>query len=140
MERHDHAVGAHAVTNHPESPSEARELVRRTLAEARWPGDRDAAVLVASELVANAICHAGGARRLEIDVRGLVLRVESEDSSDEAPEVQRAAPEAASGRGMAIVAALVDRWGLDQAREGTGKTVWFEMCAPNGSSRLGMAG
>ncbi|MCX4794907.1 MULTISPECIES: hypothetical protein [unclassified Streptomyces] len=35
-----------------------------------------------------------------------------------------------TGRGLQLVDALADRWGVDERRGGIGKTVWAELLAP----------
>jgi anti-sigma regulatory factor (Ser/Thr protein kinase) len=88
---------------------------------------RDVRLLV-SELVTNAVRHAGGdAVRLIVALRGGVLRVEVIDPGSgfevrDAPDD----PLRASGWGLVLVAELADRWGVDE----TPRTrVWFEMDA-----------
>jgi anti-sigma regulatory factor (Ser/Thr protein kinase) len=88
---------------------------------------RDVRLLV-SELVTNAVRHAGGdAVRLIVALRGGVLRVEVHDPGS-GFEV-RAAPDdplRASGWGLVLVAELADRWGVDRSPK---TRVWFEMDA-----------
>jgi len=79
-------------------------------------------VLVANELVANAIVHAKSAPVLSLVEAGsdLVLRVD--DESPELPVARATRPGDLGGRGLIVVDALVDRWGID-LRPG-GKSVW----------------
>jgi anti-sigma regulatory factor (Ser/Thr protein kinase) len=116
---------AHYVVFGPRSPRQARELVRRAASDAHWDGDVEGAVLSASEIVTNAICHAGCVRWLDVAADDHTLRVEAADSSDEPVEQVPVGPESISGRGLAIVEQLSDRWGVRP--DGDGKTVWFEM-------------
>jgi anti-sigma regulatory factor (Ser/Thr protein kinase) len=87
---------------------------------------QDEVVLVASELVGNAIRHTAVAAsgRLEIqwdfDPTGVVVSVS--DASPEYPQRRRAAPDALTGRGLTIIEALSDDWGVVPTR--TGKRVW----------------
>ncbi|MBD0738209.1 ATP-binding protein [Streptomyces sp. CBMA29] len=94
----------------------------------------DAAELVVSELVTNAVRHARGADRL-IETRYQPtpdggLRIEVHDADDRVPVVRQASAQDESGRGLHLVEALTDgRWGvLPRAhREGAGavgKFVW----------------
>jgi anti-sigma regulatory factor (Ser/Thr protein kinase) len=88
----------------------------------------DAAELVVSELVTNAVNHARSPRghliatrfeRLESSVR-----IEVHDASERKPERQEASADAEFGRGLALVEALTSgQWGVS-VREGPGKMVW----------------
>jgi anti-sigma regulatory factor (Ser/Thr protein kinase) len=87
------------------------------------------AELLLSELVGNAVRHArplpGGVVRVawEIATREVVLRVTDGGSANgRRPQESVAAPDAVSGRGLAIVAALAARWGVEPARGG--QSVW----------------
>ncbi|MFI9061395.1 ATP-binding protein [Streptomyces sp. NPDC053429] len=92
----------------------------------------DAAELVVSELVTNALRHSGAPRGRDIGVRlarreGRV-RVEVSDAGavvDLAPQTATAGDE--RGRGLAIVAALAERWGCRPRPHGIGKAVWAEV-------------
>jgi anti-sigma regulatory factor (Ser/Thr protein kinase) len=105
------------------SLGEARRFVSRTLQE--WHADEsriEPAQLVATELVANAIVHACSAPVLSLVAAGseLVLRVV--DGSPDRPVAREATSDAAGGRGLLMVEALGDRWGVDD--NGSGKAVW----------------
>ena len=92
----------------------------------------DDALLVISELVTNAVRHAGTASTLELELgqTGAQLRVALADGSTTAPRPRRAGRGAEDGRGMAILAALSDRWGIEPGP--TGKRVWWEVDLPAG--------
>ncbi|OEJ29011.1 hypothetical protein AS594_35935 [Streptomyces agglomeratus] len=98
----------------------------------------DEFVLGAQELMANAVMH--GCRRIHegtitVSVRcnGRRIRLKVQDPSDEQPRVRDAAHDDTSGRGMLIVEAFADCWGVDAPSEGAGKAVWMEMsCTPSG--------
>jgi hypothetical protein len=51
------------------------------------------------------------------------------DGSARIPHQRRYGTQATTGRGMALVDGLSDRWGVDAA--GDGKTVWCEVSAPD---------
>lgn len=122
--------GPDTVTHHvelepvPASVGRARSFLRETLAGAD-PEAQDTALLLASELVTNAILHA----RTHVQV-GVV--VDDDQAlvcvSDRLPEPGALTPQSKSqtrpgGRGLALVADLSERWG-STAYAG-GKTVWF---------------
>ncbi|MEU5085485.1 ATP-binding protein [Streptomyces sp. NPDC021356] len=120
----------------PADPSWAaavRRLVRRHLARLRLSADQcDSAVLATDELFANAVRHASTGPRdtvtLTIERTARTLRVTVADRSPLPPRRRTADAAAESGRGLAIVAALADDWGLAPPEPGTsGKGVWFTL-------------
>ncbi|MGP2440189.1 ATP-binding protein [Streptomyces sp. JW3] len=87
--------------------------------------------LIAGELSANAVQHGRVPGRdfhvrLAAEADGTRLRLEVSDTLGEhRPAVATAAdPDAESGRGLLLVAALADDWGVTDRRGGPGKTVW----------------
>ncbi|MFC7382093.1 ATP-binding protein [Sphaerisporangium rhizosphaerae] len=86
----------------------------------------DDVVLVVGELLGNAVVHGRPPVRLSLweNERGLCVRVT--DHGPDGPRRLHLSPEAVHGRGLAIVEALADRWGVIHAADetGTGKTVW----------------
>jgi two-component sensor histidine kinase len=98
--------------------------VRDTVADTRLSIDVDAAALAASELVSNAVRHAGTSIKLRV-VAGRRLRVEVTDSRPELPVAPRRGPRVLPGRGLTLVDALASRWGHTRGRRT--KTVWFEL-------------
>jgi anti-sigma regulatory factor (Ser/Thr protein kinase) len=84
--------------------------------------------LVVSELVSNAIEHAGGrSMRLELSLLKAegIVRVSVADESAAHPTLGSVNGRAARGRGMHLVAALSRRWGTETRRGG--KRIWCEM-------------
>ena len=94
----------------------------------------DTVALLTTELVTNAVLHGRAARGREIGVRYVlaqgVVRVEVSDACDALP-VRGAsdAVDAECGRGLLLVDALADAWGVEARVHGIGKTVWFELGA-----------
>lgn len=106
------------------SPGEARRIVRESLE--RWGGrDPDTAMLVAHELVANAVLHGRAPVVLRLRERSASIRIEVADGSERPPHVQHYGEQALTGRGLAMVEALSLSWGWQQA--GEGKVVWCEV-------------
>jgi GAF domain-containing protein/anti-sigma regulatory factor (Ser/Thr protein kinase) len=111
--------------------SRARSFVRGTLV--RWGADAvvDDAVLLVSELVTNAIVHAGTDAEVTCLVVDGSVRVEV---ADRHPARSLPAPaldgdmDSESGRGLYLSAALASSWGVsyDHAR----KRVWFSLDLP----------
>jgi anti-sigma regulatory factor (Ser/Thr protein kinase) len=94
--------------------AEARHRVRDTIRAWNIPVDPDAAELVTSELVTNALMHvADGKVTLAIRCTGEFLRIDVYDSSPVVPVAEKADPErlAEGGRGLAVVAAFATAWG-----------------------------
>jgi anti-sigma regulatory factor (Ser/Thr protein kinase) len=125
----------------PESPSAAaaRRFVVAELA-AEPPDVRDAAALLASELVTNAVLHANTDFEVSVTRSPRTLRVEVSDESDRPPVLRNYGLEAATGRGLRLVDRLASSWGVE--RRGFGKSVWFELEAgtdPQGRSEPGLA-
>jgi CheY-like chemotaxis protein/anti-sigma regulatory factor (Ser/Thr protein kinase) len=108
------------------SAGEARRLIRRTLEG--WCADDqlDDIALCVSELVTNAVVHAGSGPRVLVHVRPGAIHVEISDDSEVLPTVRAAGPDDTSGRGVSILGALSDQWG-SRRRSGGGKTVWFDI-------------
>lgn len=110
----------------PVSASEARKVLRQLLADAGREVWLEAAELACTEIISNAVLHAHTPIDVKIILTAEQLRVEVRDFSPALP-VQRSYPgEATTGRGMALVAALVDEHGVSDI-DGTGKTVWFTL-------------
>jgi signal transduction histidine kinase len=114
----------------PESVRRARRLALDTLAGAGTSGDE--AVLLLSELATNAVIHAGSPFQVTIRCRDDRLRIEVADGSRAVARRQRFSATSGTGRGLALVDDIADRWGVDE--RGDGKTVWFELAVrPAGS-------
>ncbi|MET9353247.1 ATP-binding protein [Streptomyces sp. NPDC006617] len=89
----------------------------------------DAAELCASELVANVIKHVGPETPSTLIASLGVgrLRIEVHDPDARAlPTLTCASLDAEAGRGMALVDAMSDRWGVELA--GDHKVTWCEFC------------
>ena len=85
--------------------------------------DLDAAALVLTELVTNAVLHAGTDLEVLVSVRPGRLRLAVADRGSDAPSVTRATADDEHGRGLALVDALTLRWGI-VPRGPAGKVVW----------------
>jgi two-component sensor histidine kinase len=81
--------------------------------------------LVVTELVTNSVKHAGAAPELTLDWDGARLRVEVFDEGEGRPVRRKADMTATSGRGLALVDAVADRWGVIE--RDAGKAVWAEL-------------
>ncbi|WP_078621331.1 ATP-binding protein [Streptomyces sp. NRRL WC-3626] len=95
-----------------------------------WGLPVDPARQIIAELAVNAATHgrvAGRDFRLTLYVVADTLRIEVTDTRGELlPGLQPASPDAESGRGLLLVEALADRWGVTEGRFPR-KTVWAEL-------------
>lgn len=107
------------------SAGEARRILRDALSGAESDDSVDAAQVAVSEIVTNALVHAGTPMRLRVLLQGSSLRVELSDGSPHLPHRRDYSSVAATGRGLHMVAQMVDRWGAYP--DGRGKVVWFEI-------------
>lgn len=107
-----------------------RRIIRSLLCEWELPDLSDAAELAVTELVANVVRHVPDRTCSLLMVRQQDgVRAEVADSCPElpAPPVAEPSPDAESGRGLLLLDAVTDRWGVLPG-PGEGKTIWFE-CA-----------
>jgi anti-sigma regulatory factor (Ser/Thr protein kinase) len=138
-------LGSVTIPGSPEEVSGIRAFIARTLARA--PGvDSDAATLLTSELVTNAIQHTdsgvpgGTVTVVVIGVPDGVLVEVIDDGSAETPIVKRDVY-TAEGHGLLLVQRLAARWGY--LRDPAGTTVWFHLTMdglPDGLDRREHAG
>ena len=124
-------LGSVTVPGSPEQVSGTRTFIASTLAE--LPGvDRDAATLLTSELVTNAILHTesgapgGMVTVVVLEVPGGVLVEVVDDGSAGAPVVKDELL-ATDGHGLFLVQQLTAQWGY--LRDPAGTTVWFHLAA-----------
>ncbi len=106
-----------------------RHWVVRVAAEQGVTGMANQIVeLLASELLANAVLHGSGDGpiRVALECTDSLIRVSVRDSLPQRPVVLHPEPAAPAGRGMAIVEAMSNRWGVEP-HPADGKTVWFEI-------------
>lgn len=111
---------------HAESPRRARELVGDALDSRVDKETREDAAVVVSELVTNAVIHAGTTVAVRIhllDAGG--VRLEVADSRSWPPVPRQLVPDSVGGRGLVLVQALADSWGVDATPDG--KVVWAEI-------------
>ena len=110
---------------HPASVAIARRAVGDTLRLARREDLVEAAQLLVSEIVTNALVHAGTPIDFQASVGVTGLRVEVTDGSTQIPVPRTYGTTAGTGRGLWLLESLVDRWGT--LTHDRGKTVWFEL-------------
>jgi anti-sigma regulatory factor (Ser/Thr protein kinase) len=112
----------------PSSAGEARRLLRDAMPEEASEESTDAAALALSEIVTNALVHAGTPMRLRVILAPSAVRVELADGSARLPLPREYSRAAGTGRGLHMVTEMVDQWGAHHDEDG--KVVWFEIAEP----------
>jgi anti-sigma regulatory factor (Ser/Thr protein kinase) len=119
-------------------PAEDISVRRARHALDRWlrgrgacPDLREQAALVISELATNAVTHTDSAWIVCAAAFSapdtLWVEVHDDDSSCRVPERHAPTAEKESGRGLHIVGALAQRWGVTPSPVTQGNTVWAEL-------------
>ncbi|MEW2137195.1 ATP-binding protein [Streptomyces sp. NPDC005409] len=125
----------------PRGARQARQLAVERISE--WGLPTDGPALVVAELAANAVTHGrvpGRGFRLGLTLGGGVLRIEVVDTrGDRIPDFRDAAEEDEAGRGLVLVEAIADRWGVDQGPAPC-KAVWAELDVPGQRGETGSRG
>jgi anti-sigma regulatory factor (Ser/Thr protein kinase) len=124
------ASGVLTLSAKAESVPAARAFVRARC-EA-WGGDAaacDAAVLLSSELVTNAVLHARTPMSIDVERRGERVRIEVRDFHPALPLPRRYNVDNATGRGLRLLETMASAWGVVKVPdvEQPGKIVWFEL-------------
>ncbi|WP_217210364.1 ATP-binding protein [Streptomyces sp. AC550_RSS872] len=104
-----------------------RAIARSLLGEWSMREMTDAVELGVTELVANVVRHVPD-RRCEVLILRQTggVRVEVTDGCGQLPVIHRqSAPQDEGGRGLLLLDAVSDKWGVDPLAGG-GKAVWFE--------------
>jgi anti-sigma regulatory factor (Ser/Thr protein kinase) len=104
------------------SIGQARQFLRAALDEWSADGYNLAAPQVLTELATNAALHARSAYTVHLRLEPGALLVEVTDSSPVLPQQRHYGTGATTGRGIALVEALSETWGVESSP--TGKTVW----------------
>lgn len=108
----------------PEAAHCARRLTRLTLTAFGAAARADDAELVVSELVTNAVRYGRGSSAIALCLgcQGPVLHVSVTDGNPVPPRERAAQACDVAGRGLVVVDALANDWGVEPT--GRGKTVW----------------
>jgi len=86
---------------------------------------RDALELCVSELAANCVLHAASNFSVTV-IRSSGVRIEVTDAGSGSVQVRNATAKDVRGRGLRIVEALSDDWGVQPSDKPPGKTVWVQ--------------
>jgi anti-sigma regulatory factor (Ser/Thr protein kinase) len=102
----------------------ARKFVTERLADA--PDEiRNAAGLLTSEAVTNAVLHAAGPITIDVRQQGDRYRIEVKDAGRLPPAEKHYRTDDTTGRGVQLLNRLATAWGWQPTR--SGKVVWFEL-------------
>ena len=108
------------------SCARARRLTMSALESWGLGGHGEVAGQLVSELIANAVRHAGGRTfGLRLVRRSGCVRIEVRDPSRALPCLILGDVDDVGGRGLQLVSTLSQRWGADLMSHG--KSVWFEL-------------
>ncbi|MFF4114812.1 ATP-binding protein [Streptomyces sp. NPDC001714] len=119
-----------AFSAEPEEVAALRRLLRTHLGLWGLPELTEAAQLCLSELVSNVITHVGPGTpaTLAVSMSGTYLRIEVHDPDTRAlPCLIDSTDDAEAGRGMAIVSAMSERWGVQLLPDR--KITWVELAS-----------
>jgi anti-sigma regulatory factor (Ser/Thr protein kinase) len=136
-------LGSLTVPGERQEVSRARGFVTRTLAGAGLPEvDSDAATLLTSELVTNAILHTASGRpggTVSVVILGLPggALIEVADGGSAGMPVVKGDALAGEGQGHYLVQQMASQWGYRRDQAGT--TVWFYLAAQDASPGSGPA-
>jgi anti-sigma regulatory factor (Ser/Thr protein kinase) len=107
----------------PQSPRVARRWVRDRLVGLGREDLEGSAQLLVTEVVTNALLHAGTPIRVVLRMEGDGVQVEVTDGSTTEPVRRHHSSLATIGRGVALLDDVAQAWGWTVTSEG--KTVWF---------------
>ncbi|OAL15624.1 hypothetical protein A4V12_08845 [Streptomyces noursei] len=127
-ERHGRSVQwrRHVASADLSAVPEVRRALRELLRHWGGPGVPDVAELLTSELVTNALIHTEHGAVITATMTPRTLRVEVRDFATDLPTPYApAVDDGTHGRGLVLVQALADAWGV--LTHGVGKVVWFEL-------------
>ena len=117
-----------ALPRSPASVGEARRFIQARTAAWSVPEPAGSQlVLIGSELVTNAVLHARTELAVTLELRDGRVRIGVTDRSQAPATLRHYQADAMTGRGLGVVAALSDRWGISAAPDG--KVVWAEVVA-----------
>ena len=111
----------------PDAVPTARALLREVLAGTALAHRLEDGELALSELVTNAVLHGRDPLGVRLVLGADVLRAEVRDASPVSPSFSMLDETAVTGRGLLLIGAVSDRWGVEPSP--SGKVVWFELVA-----------
>lgn len=119
----------------PASVRAARCFVGSVLAEWGLRAAYDAAEMLVSEVVTNAVLHARTSFTVTVTRSAEAVRVSVSDGSPAVPAQRMYGPDSTTGRGMRLVDTLALRWAVEPDGNG-GKAVWFEVSSSGDAGQV----
>ena len=118
------------LTGDAAAAAEARRMAEQALRQWRLARGREDplvadALIVVTELVENVVKHTGDGGDLNVLRRPGTVVIEVADTSPQPPVLREPDLRRASGRGLRMIDALADRWGVRPKPDG--KVVWVEL-------------
>ena len=110
------------------SAAAARRLVAEAVAGTPYEDLTHSAEVAVSELVTNALVHAGTEIEVQVSIDPRGVLVEVHDGNPQAPMRRSHSRQSGTGRGLHLVDGMVDEWGI--AHRDRGKVVWFRIGQP----------
>jgi anti-sigma regulatory factor (Ser/Thr protein kinase) len=124
VRQRDIAISAHAAV-------EARRLVAEACNEAATPDELNSALLIATELVTNAVRHSGMGEGdtlmlvVDLSLGRAIISVRDRGPGFSPSGLEPPSTDAGNGWGLRVVEALSTAWGV--RREAEGFSVWAEV-------------
>ncbi|MBW1602102.1 ATP-binding protein [Streptomyces sp. JJ66] len=129
------AASRHCAVEFQALPSRIGQVRRIVSAQLRyWQLSQliDTAALGVTELLANVHRHTGADKHCTVEIVLLwdKVTISVRDHDPKLPQVRSVGASATSGRGLALVAAVSESWGMRAQQGGQGKVVWFTLPVP----------
>ncbi|MET0234193.1 MAG: ATP-binding protein [Kibdelosporangium sp.] len=116
----------HALSDQPQ-PADLRRAASAALAPRLDDEELKDVLLVLTELVTNSYSHTDAPLRAQVAVTDAGVLVEVSDGNTADLRLQPQSAVRRDGRGLALVSAIAEDWGVESTRDGQGKTVWALM-------------
>jgi anti-sigma regulatory factor (Ser/Thr protein kinase) len=122
-------IGFEEFAPSPECIALVRQFVGRVLESHLLPADQVfECQLIADELATNALRHAGSIFSVAVEIADTGVRIAVRDDSSDYPVRRHSSTESLGGRGLSIVSATSEEWGVESL--GLGKETWADVMGP----------